>query len=295
MTRSTTRLSHLPNEIYIQILKNLDRQRDIHSLSCVSRQLYNLSYHQSYIDNIKNHNCSALFWAAYYGQEATARNMLQLEADVNIRQGLVRLPWARIRSGGTPLHVAAHRGHVGMIELLLDNGADPGVVDHTRCIPLTYALYMEDEQAVRTITRHDKDAQDRLMHALTKETALHLSCMLLHLPLVHFFITQGADVNALDAYGKSPLHRILVRGQFPRRMTPIVRGNFTEERIYCSDEVLEIVKLLLSYGADPNLTSTTQAGLRPRTPLVEGLLHEGDRVRTFFLSLYQHTPMPAAS
>jgi len=51
----------LPNEIIIEIIKNLDKEQDIFSLIRVSRRFYNLFNDYLYYYNIKHRRYSTLF------------------------------------------------------------------------------------------------------------------------------------------------------------------------------------------------------------------------------------------
>lgn len=75
----------LPVEIIIEVVENLDKEQDINSLIRVSRKFYNLFDDYLYRYNVKNRGCNALFWAARHDGESTARKVLQLGADVNVK------------------------------------------------------------------------------------------------------------------------------------------------------------------------------------------------------------------
>ena len=113
----------LPNEILCEIVDHLDREQDIYSLIRVHTRFCNLFDDYLYCYNIKHRRCSALFWAVKHGRESTARKLLYLGAEVNLK--------LRARSNGTepradltPLHLASLKGQLAMVKLLLEAGAD---------------------------------------------------------------------------------------------------------------------------------------------------------------------------
>lgn len=69
---------------------------------------------------------TALTWAAFTGQAAAAGQLLGLGADPD-RRGTFGGP--SHGTGVTALHLAAQNGHVEVIEVLLDAGADPTIRD----------------------------------------------------------------------------------------------------------------------------------------------------------------------
>nr|8G3K_B Chain B, Cryo-EM imaging scaffold subunit B with DARPin - RCG-33 [synthetic construct]8G42_A Chain A, RCG-33 - Cryo-EM imaging scaffold subunit B fused to DARPin [synthetic construct]8G47_A Chain A, RCG-33 - Cryo-EM imaging scaffold subunit B fused to DARPin [synthetic construct]8G4F_A Chain A, RCG-33 - Cryo-EM imaging scaffold subunit B fused to DARPin [synthetic construct]8G4H_A Chain A, RCG-33 - Cryo-EM imaging scaffold subunit B fused to DARPin [synthetic construct] len=88
-------------------------------------------------------------------------------------------------------------------------------------------------------------------------TPLHLAALYGHLEIVEVLLKRGADINADDSYGRTPLHLAAMRGH------------------------LEIVELLLRWGADVNAadeegrTPLHLAAKRGHLEIVEVLLKNG--------------------
>jgi len=61
--------------------------------------------------------------------------------------------------GETPLTISSYWGHMNIVRLLLDNGANPGLVSHGHLTPLMIASMRGHLAVVETILRVLKDDQ----------------------------------------------------------------------------------------------------------------------------------------
>jgi len=194
----------------MEIVENLDQEQDIYSMIRVSRHFYNLFNDYLYCYNIKHRKCSALFWAAKHGRESTARKLLHLGADVNVKVQEARSNGTRPRAGLTPLHLAAEKGHLAMVKLLLEVGADPEARVEESLTPLLFALIARHEKVARTISRRISNLQNCLVDSTKRLTPLHLSCRLGLWSCARYFLNEGADVDATDTSAMTPLHHALL-------------------------------------------------------------------------------------
>lgn len=110
---------------------------------------------------------SPLDWAASLNRSEMAKVLIDHGADVN-ESG--PFPWKA-------LHLAATHGHLEMVRLLLDCGADPNIKIHI---------------------------QPGYYHALG-QTPLHEACWNNKLDIAESLIERGADVNAENIRGETPL------------------------------------------------------------------------------------------
>ena len=165
---------------------------------------------------------TALMWAAAQSQAEMVKLLASKGADLNAR-GVVR-QWERkviteprpkdMNKGGfTPLIYAAREGCVECARHLIAAGADPDLEDPDRVTPLNMAL------------------------------------LNLHFEFAAFMVSAGADVNKWDLYGRSPLYMAADVSTLP------VKGNGAMAVIPSEDSVtaLEVAKMLLEKGANPNL------------------------------------------
>ncbi|HEY0181043.1 MAG TPA: ankyrin repeat domain-containing protein, partial [Dokdonella sp.] len=105
--------------------------------------------------------------------------------------------------GATALIRAAGAGHTALVVRLLDAGADPTRVTRTGTHCLGAAVSAKREAVVRTLTNRGVAADLRLAGGAT---ALMLAAALGSAPLARALLEAGADVNASDDHGTTPLH-----------------------------------------------------------------------------------------
>lgn len=81
--------------------------------------------------------------AAFNGNVIVADSLLNAGADVNTVGG---------RHNSTPLHIAAYRGHVGMVKLLLAHGANANLTDSLGETPLILAQENRKTNVIAVLT-----------------------------------------------------------------------------------------------------------------------------------------------
>jgi len=178
---------------------------------------------------------TALLLAARQGYAATAEALLAAGADVN-------QPSAGDRT--TPLLAATINGHFDLAKALLDRGADPNLAADNGATPLYAALNCEWAPK-----------------SLYPQPRAHLNQKATYLDLMKALLDKGANPNArlLKKVWYSG-YSFDLSGVDEIGATPFWRA------AYASD--VEGMKLLVSYGADPNIPSMKGAG-RARTADVE--------------------------
>ncbi|XP_014679678.1 PREDICTED: putative ankyrin repeat protein RF_0381 [Priapulus caudatus] len=237
-----------------------------------------------------------LMWAAWEGAEAVVRMLLSHGADAN----------AANCCGQTSLRHAAHYGQLDTMLLLLEAGADPNVAEtENGKTPLMEAARKGKEAVVQMLLSHGADANaadsygETSLHHAAHYGQLHIMLLLLEAgadpnvaetqsgktPLmkvmreceeaaVQMLLSHGANANAADSHGETSLHHAAYLGQLdivrllleagadPNVAETEERGSFTALHYSCDQLHTEMITLLLKHGADPNLVDCNK-----RTPL----------------------------
>ena len=87
---------------------------------------------------------TALHYAAFFGQEGSARLLLERGAEVDV---VARNENIHV----TPLHSAASGGHPSIVKLLLEHGADPNAAQDGGFTPLHSAAQNDDTESVEAL------------------------------------------------------------------------------------------------------------------------------------------------
>ena len=142
---------------------------------------------------------TALHRAAVSGNSKIVNRLLQ--ADANIE--------ARTADARTPLHYACRYGPVDKVELLVRFGADVNAVDCTGRTPLDIAIYRDRSEITRFLFESPilRAASTQYIKSRDKygNTPLHKVCRNRSIEMVEAFVRFGADVNAVNYVGVTPL------------------------------------------------------------------------------------------
>jgi ankyrin repeat protein len=173
----------------------------------------------------------------------TVEALIAAGADVN----------AKDKSGETPLHMAAVRGHQEISSLLIAQGANVNAKDERGLTPLHAAAWSGHKDTVALLIANGSEINAKGEDGVTP---LHVSALSGSHKTMAFIINNGADINARNKDGMTPLHAAALTGQ------------------------KEAVELLIDKGADINvknnegLTAMQMASQKGHQSIVE-LLREG--------------------
>jgi ankyrin repeat protein len=169
------------------------------------------------IDAKAKNGLTALHLAAMAGYTDMVKLLIAGGANVN----------AKSQYGQTPLHYAARNGHKDVVLFLIDNGADVNVEATDESKPLDYAARSDHKDVVKLLV-------DKGTNVSKDDNLLYCACMYGHRELAELLIKKGADVNS-KAWDSAPSLEAV--------------WNLSSSR---EPDLLDILKLLLDNGADPN-------------------------------------------
>ena len=110
--------------------------------------------------------------------------------------------------GMYPLHLAAMRGHLEIVELLVDNGADINILNHGLNSPMMLAAANGHDAVVIFLLNHNADFT---LRNIKDRDALFMSVLyaydtrgLYH--IITVLTNKGVNLNQVDCSGATPLH-----------------------------------------------------------------------------------------
>ena len=165
--------------------------------------------------------------AARQGEIESVKALIEAGADVNQRGAADPV---------TPLLIATMNGHFDLAKYMLDKGADPNMAQNNGAAPLYAALNCQ--WAAKALYPQPRAYEQQ-----------HTS----YLDLVQALLDKGADPNAR-------LTKKVWYSQYDFDQSGVDESGATPfwRAAYAAD--VDAMKLLLKYGADPNITSMRSAG-----------------------------------
>ncbi len=119
---------------------------------------------------------------------------------------------AKEENGITPLHITAREGiHIDVAYLLLKSGADSNAKENDGATSLHNAVKRNDIGMVELLLENGADVDASIGAQEKKVTPLHVAAMGEDITVVKLLLDRGANVNAQEDKGLTPLHIAAIR------------------------------------------------------------------------------------
>ena len=207
----------------------------------------------------------ALHYAVWFGLKEKTEFLLSKGSDVKARDGN--------NEGATPLHVAVWKSpNNGIVELLIENEADVNDKNNTGETPLDWAIKFKRTELADLLRKHGgktgkeleggepvvEAAQTEPPTAKAPDISIHDAIEKGNIEAVKQHLAAGADVNAKNKYGSTPLHRAIEAAHKEIAELLITNGADVNAKGEADATPLhyaatkEVAELLIVKGADVN-------------------------------------------
>lgn len=163
----------------------------------------------------------------------------------------------RTRDGSTALHRSVERNSLEAVRTLLELGASPNYKDGRGLTPLYLAIaHQADHQLAETLLHDHASIGAQDMHGWHE---VHHACKLSLRQHLEHLLFYGADMNARNASGNTPLHVCAIQGAEACARTLLFRGsdphalNYANQTAYQVAVIagnLELAELIQNYHLD---------------------------------------------
>ena len=223
----------LPNEVILDVVEHLNPS-GTYAVIRTSRRLYYLCRDKLLKYYIRHRKNKILCWTVLKGRPSLVRRICQLRVKEDSHFEYFR---------SVLLHIAAIQGDSLMVRLLLAEGADPKSRDRLSRTPLYWALERKDEQISKDIFGTIKTLPNFLVDLDRKLSALHAASYFGYAKMIEYLITSGANVNARDKNGHTPL-------KHARDSLRKGRWAATTDRYGAYHNIVETTRVLVALGED---------------------------------------------
>ena len=197
-------------------------------------------------NQFRDYRSTPLFMAGFMGNTEVAEVLIAAGADVNVYDQYPGERWA-------VLHYAAENGHLDVVTLLVANGANIDITTSIRGeTPLFWAVRNGFSAIVELLVDHGADIN--AVDTNTR-TPLHMAMQSYYLKVVQLLLGKGARVNAKTTAGirpgKTPLHVAALVGYLKgAEIDAVDRYGYTPLRRSVDNRQFDMTELLINKGAD---------------------------------------------
>ncbi|KNG86706.1 putative ankyrin repeat domain [Aspergillus nomiae NRRL 13137] len=272
-------LLHLPSELLLMIIEELDSEKDILSFLLTSRRIYAIQQGGPlYNHNIRFSGSSALRWYSARGHKSAVEALLQKGANIECKS----------EDGCTALAYAARMEHDDVLMLLFEKGSDQKFkgteYDQEQ---LLIAAEVGYSGFVNLLLERGTDLECK---DYNNNTPLGIAACKGHENVARLLLEKGADMESKDSYGVTPLKAAARAGHESMVKLLLEKGSNIESREFGSwtpltvavfSEYEGIVKLLLNNGSniesedDLGWTPLAYAAMQGNEQVIKLLLYNG--------------------
>ncbi len=180
-----------------------------------------------------------LHFAVLCGQRDAVKLLLDHKADVNAKPEPDSCDWS------TPLHCAVRDDDLVMAKLLLDHGADPLVTHDYGKTLLHDAVWNDDPALLELLLACKLDVNAKSDQG--RQTPLHYAAFGGYMRSIQFLLEHGADIDAVDGAGHTPIHVAAQWGPNPNAAEELLRRGakldyITAVRLGCVKEAAAFIE-----------------------------------------------------
>lgn len=195
-----------------------------------------------------------------------------------------------VMSGGkTCLHIAAHQGHVGLVNYLISAGANVNIVDREGDSTLHYAAFGNQPEVMKILLQNN--ANINFLNS-SQCSALHISAHKKPPHCVRVLLEFGADVNIQDSYGDTALHDAIGKENFEvvellcnapnlnvtvtnNRGFNVLHHASLKGKVKAAKKILQIARQLVDERKGDGFAALHLAALNGHAKVVEELVKDG--------------------
>jgi len=164
--------------------------------------------------------------AAYEGDMKKVKEIIDRDPnEINVQD----------EQGFTPLHLASGKGHIEIVEFLLNHGADIESEIFDGETPLMLAARYArcgKYETIKTLLEHGAKVNHRDEDG---RTALHDAAMYSGKEVINLLISYGADVNAREDYQITPLHQAAMLNNIEAAKALVEHGADIFAKTFCDE------------------------------------------------------------
>jgi len=163
---------------------------------------------------------------------------------------------AQAEDGTTPLHLASLYGHVDVARMLVERGADVSAQKKDGTTPLHWASWNGHVDVARMLVERGADVSAQKKGGTTP---LHCASLYGHVDVARMLVERGADVSAQKKDGRTPLHWASLYGHVDVARMLVERGadvsaqaedGTTPLHWALSEGHVDVARMLVECGAD---------------------------------------------